>query len=298
MFSANQPQPIPSEPDSVLMARVRRYRRMNCFALLALPSLFLIAAARDPLSGALDVVRTSRLEIVDDAGDVRLRLVGSTQGGVLELESGAGTTIARLGPNSSGLGELSLRNASGTEAAILWVRESGGGAVTVNNTRGIRVAEMSSFDAFEGAGALNLYDPEGEKVVYMGQGQLPGGSLRLVKKGKPLFAAGSNAHGYGNMVVFGQGANIGLRLDTTPSGAGFMEANGADGRPIVYLGPGGSSGKDGMLLLESESGQPLVYAGAGSNGNGLLEVCRNTGDSAIRIGLDDSGKTFFWTDKE
>ena len=68
MAIANKPQSTVSELGSVLLARIRRGRRMNYLALLAIPSLFLIAAFRDPQSRVLGAVQSPSLEILDEAG--------------------------------------------------------------------------------------------------------------------------------------------------------------------------------------------------------------------------------------
>lgn len=298
MTRSSQPPIHENDPNARLSRQIQRYRRINCLALLALPTLFLLAASGDPMDEVLDNVRTSRLEIVDESGEVRLRLMAKEQGAVLELDSATGEPLARLGAGTDGQGTFTLMNSKGSSAVRAWATATGHGMLVVDQAGGKRAAELLSSSQLAGAGALNLYGEDGERFAYVGPGNQNGGSLWLMADGKPIFRASGDANGNGDLVTFGSGGRIGFQASANASGAGFLAANAADGKRIAFLGAGGATGEDGVLVLDSKDGNRLFYAGTSSNGgHGLVQVGRKDGSTAIQLGISESNKAYVWTDR-
>ncbi|MEE2907070.1 MAG: hypothetical protein VX527_04475 [Planctomycetota bacterium] len=90
----------------------------------------LIAAAAD--LATIDVIRTKRLEIVDNAGHVVLAAASDRTGGRVDLWTPEGCNVMRLTSNEHG-GDLALWNCNGRSVAGLFATEQGGEATIWDN---------------------------------------------------------------------------------------------------------------------------------------------------------------------
>lgn len=275
---------------ATLRARVERCRRANVAALVLFPALVLLAAWSGPAATTQDTLRTARLEILDAAGQVAMRLSAGDRGGLLEILAAVGSVRLRLGADASGNGELQLLNADDVTVARLGATAEGFGEVRVADRDGDLAGRLFAHHeegGEKGGGILELNDPMKRRTVYLGPGHHGDGMLATFAAGRPVVQAHGDSEGNGVLTVAGSGGFPAIKVGSD-SVSGFIQCNDGSGRRIAYLGGGGRDGKDGALVLSHGSGERLIYAGAAPDGSGLLQVSGD-GVVAVSVGVREDG---------
>lgn len=145
-------------PATGLEARVLRLESANRRLLAALGAgicLAFVAATQGPQRA--DLVSTRSLEIVDEAGSVRVRLTATPEGPELRLLDEAGVPRAILGHGAEGTA-LYLKDAQGTTRVGVAQFAHGGGGVALHGeeSKGAAVLYLKS-----GQGTLTFYGADG-----------------------------------------------------------------------------------------------------------------------------------------
>ena len=111
------------------LRRTRRWLGMS-----GIGGVVLLAAAAADLA-VIDVIRTKRMEIIDDMGNVVLAAAGDADGGRLDIWTPKGCNVMRISANDNG-GDMALWNCQGQSIAGLFANEQGGEVSIWNNTGG------------------------------------------------------------------------------------------------------------------------------------------------------------------
>jgi len=158
------------------------------------------------------VVKTRRLEIIDEAGRVVLAASSESGTGALQLFNGAGQTVAALrggGPD----GGLHLYDPTGQPLASLATTPNGG-LVRLDRTGG---APAGRFGATPMGGAFALSDAEGRPAVEL-QATQTGGSASLSSAGEPRLALSGDDTG-SRADLHGPTGRAALRLNANEESA-------------------------------------------------------------------------------
>ncbi|MDZ4755321.1 MAG: hypothetical protein SGJ11_12615 [Phycisphaerae bacterium] len=256
----------------------RAARRSRVLALLvAMMGMGLLFAAVAPESFA--VVRTKRLEIVDEQDRVVGLFAANAKGGQLDLWSTGGMNSARLSSSAHG-GDLSIWNLEGRPALGAFASD-GGGRYEVYDVGGRMNGRLA---ASRGGGSFVLQNTIGKPGVLLNAEARGGGIAACDALGRPLVELSVTDRGGLALIADNNGRMVGA-LRTTERG-GALELVDAAGVPAFAAGAdiGG-----GSFTVTGADGRPTMTGGAGANGGGILHVLNSKSTTAISLGTGDEG---------
>lgn len=222
------------------------------------------------LPDSFAVVRTKRLEIVDDQNRVLGLFAATADGSQLDVWNGTGANVARLSSASRG-GDLSIWNAEGKAALGAFVGQEGG-RFEVYDSGGRTMGRVS---AARSGGELVLNTPVGKTGVIARSDDRGGGIAACDALGRPLAELSVTSNG-GLLLVADQNGQAVGKVNSTERGGAISLFDGRGGAAF-------SAGADvggGSFTLASADGKPIVTAAAGELGGGAFEV-RNAGGAAV-----------------
>lgn len=242
---------------------------------------FMLMAAGFPDSFA--VVRTKRLEIVDEQNRVLGLFTATGEGSQLDMWNMTGTNVARLTSSASG-GDLSMWSSDGKPSLGAFVSE-GGGRFEVYDEGGRTMGRLA---ASRTGGEMLLQTPLGKPGVIARSDERGGGIAACDTLGRPL-AELSVSNGSGLALVADRNGRPVAKLTSSERG-GAIEIDDVRG------GDAFSAGADvggGSFTLTSSEGTALLSAGAGQLGGGTLDVRNATGAPVVTASAGDQGSGRF-----
>ena len=210
-------------------------------------------------------IRTSRLQIVNSAGQVVIDLTPSTVGGgLIFFNSAEGRELVYIGSSAS----------------------NGDGRLLVNSTEEKNLITLGS-DSETGDGFINIRNRNEERLTGLYTTERDG-YIRIDKTGNENLAyLGANTRGNGLLSLSNASGKdlVSMYADET---AGNLELSNNGDQEIAYLGWAGEG--RGVLQLNSETGTELITAGSNTNDNGLIRVSNRYGTLGVWIvGTNENG---------
>ncbi len=239
-----------------LLRRSRaKWRAASLIAAATIAIGFLAGLATLPMA---EVIRASRIELVDADGKVTALLSTSDQGGQLDIWGKGGANVARLAAAESG-GDLSMWNTQGKPVVGMYASAGGG-----------------RFEVSRGNGELSAYfeaTPEGSDLAMSRAGsEQAAARLRVTKDRSDALLARSEQN---SVLLFG----------VTPKG-GAVSILGENDREVAYFG--GDQNQAGMLRLADKNGASMLEAGVGDHG-GEMVAHSTHGQAASVLGNTEKG---------
>ena len=208
-------------------------------------------------------IRTSRLQIVNSAGQVVIDLTPSTVGGgLIFVNSAEGRELAYIGSSAS----------------------SGNGRLLINSTEKKNLIFLGS-DSETGDGLINIRNRNEERLISIFADETPG--IHINNENENLAYIGANTRGNG-LFTLSNASGKDLVAIYTDETAGNLELSNSGDQGIAYLGGWSGEGR-GVLQLKSETGTPLVTAGSYTNDNGLIGVLNRYGGGVLIFGANENG---------
>lgn len=266
-------------------ARLRRSaRRLKAaLSIVLVSSTLVVLSAAGPVGNqASQVLRTKRIEIVDDVNRVVAALAVGDAGGQLDLWNADGTNAARLTGSQRG-GDLALWGPNGRAAAGLFAVD-GGGRLELYDPSGSLNGRLT---ASREGGAFSLLNGLGKPGVIAAATERGGGVSACDSLGRPL-AELAIIEGAGQVHLFDRNATSTALLYSTPRG-GALELSDSTGKKSLSAGAdvGG-----GSLAVFSPIGTEIVAIAGTANGGGSIDVRNAAGKTVVRsfVGEDEAGR--------
>ncbi|MFG0243794.1 MAG: hypothetical protein ACF8R9_13490 [Phycisphaerales bacterium JB054] len=128
--------------------------------------------------GPPDVIRAKSFEVVNEWGEVLLRLCGTDEGdGIMSILNADGGPVVTLG-SVDNAGVVTTYNSDGIWCVGLTATDEGAGSLAIYSSDGGLLSELSAADAR--SGRLSIYNSEGDEVVHLGSS--PDGDGAVVVK--------------------------------------------------------------------------------------------------------------------
>lgn len=285
-----------------LEADVRRGRRRSRFALLAGGTLALVAVGSGLTSApfAVDIVRTKRLEVLDDSNKIVLLASATKTGGRLDLWDAGGHNSARLGANSTG-GDFALWNDKGEQVFAAFAQQRSG-RVEVGGASGAPATVISSDDR---GGFVEVLDLSGRSAVKTACARQGGEVTANQFHGNGASVLGNDDSG-GRITVSHGVSDLHLKMDASSGGLNATRNDQSlwsialnddgvrmgladnEGNARVQLG---STSTGGLVILHNELAKPSVIMGSNRGRSGVQ--IRNSQDKlilALGSAKDDAGE--------
>ncbi len=211
-----------------------------------------------------DVIRTRRLEIVNNAGQVVVELWPSIKGGVVFVNSAEGKKLAYIGHSAlNGDGLVFLNSTEGKRLITLKSSSmTGNGFIEIRNKN---EDSLISLNTDESSGWITINKTGNENLAYLGASTTGNGLLSL-----------SNSTGK-DMVSMYAGET-----------SGNLQLKNNNDKTIALLGA--YSAGDGFLKINSKTGTELITAGSNTADNGLIRVSNSYGTLGVWIvGANENG---------
>ncbi|MBX3355337.1 MAG: hypothetical protein KF724_06535 [Phycisphaeraceae bacterium] len=186
-----------------------------------------LGAMTMPSAFIMDVVRTTRLEIIGAEGKPVLVATAAPSGGQIDLWSRSGANTMRLGASDFG-GDLVLWNEKGEQAVSAYATADGGRfeSFWADGKPGF-LAGVSR----EHGAAVSIVNAAGREVLYAGSNKVSAGLLRVADRdGAPSAAI------------------------VAAPGGGVFEAFASGGPPVALIGAG-DRGQAGMIQISVADSQ-------------------------------------------
>jgi hypothetical protein len=234
-----------------------------------------LLAAAAPESFA--VVRTKRLEIVDDQNRVLALLAAGPDGGQLDLWASTGMNAARVGATKAG-GDLSIWNVQGKPALGAFVADAGGIVETYDNNGRMQTRVSSA----RGGGQLILQNSFGKPGVLAMAEDRGGGIAACDPAGRPLVELSVTDSGGLALVANRAGRTVGaLRTNERGGALEIADSNGARAFSA------GADVDGGSWSLSTPDGRTAVVAACRGSGAGTFIVNNSDQKPAVTIGSTD-----------
>ena len=271
--------------------RLERFGAIAC--LLVVGAAGIAATSFRPVA---DVVRTHRLEIVDDSNRIVMLASAAKHGGRIDLWDDAGINSARLGGNGTG-GDLALWNRDGRQVMAAYA-DGPAGRLEIN-ARGGGIGVALAADAR--GGTLTVADgnaetvgeircgPEGGEFVAMLDGR-DAGVLSARRDGGRMILQDGEGRVSTRMLGTGRldlirGRQTQISMLTTSKGGG-LRLSSVDGKARVTAD---AAATGGLLQAHDRNDFPVIAMGSGTGGSGIRIRNGNTVTVAA-IGVDAEGK--------
>ena len=211
------------------------------------------------------VVRTRRLEIINDDDEAVVVLTPSAKGGgLIFVKSAEDKNLVYIGSSASNGNGLVLINSTEEKNLIALGSnsETGDGFIGIRNRNEERLISLRTS---ERSGWIRIDKTGNENLAYIGADTQDNGLLSLSNKsGKGL---------------------VSMSADET---AGSLELTNKDDKRIAYLGT--DVGGEGLLKINSKTGTELITLGSNKADNGLIRVSNSYGTlGAVLIAGSEHG---------
>ena len=219
-----------------------------------------------------DVIRTRRLEIVNNAGQVVVKLVPSTVGnGFISVNSAEGKQLAYIG----------------------YGVETGDGLIAINSTEEKRLIGLGA--SITGEGGLWIRNKNEELLFSLVADETPG--VHINKTGNEnLIYLGENTLGNGHLSLRNNSGK-GLVFMNAGGTTGSLELWNNNDKRIAYLGT--DIGGEGLLKINSKTGTELITIGSNTEDDGLFRVSNRYGTLGVAIvGAEEHGEVFILNAQE
>ena len=278
---------------------LERRRRSRLERLTAIACLFVLGAggiAATAFRPVADVVRTHRLEIVDDSNRIVMLASAAKHGGRIDLWDDAGINSARLSGNGTG-GDLALWNRDGRQVMAAYA-DGPAGRLEVN-ARGGGVGVALSADAR--GGTITVADgnaetvgevrcgPEGGEFVAMADGRDAGVLSARRDGGRVILQDGEGREstrmlGTGRLDLL-RGRQTQVSMLATANGGG-LRLSTVDGKARLTADAAASGG---LLQAHDRNDVPVIAMGSGTGGSGI-RIRNGDAVTVAAIGVDAEGK--------
>ena len=228
-----------------------------------------------------DVIRATRLEIVDAEGNLVLAAGSSHRGGQLDLWDNTGRNSLRLAVNDQG-GDMAIWNSQGFNVYGAFATEAGGES-SVWNAQGKRVLRTYGDET---GGRIALHDVNDKAVVLAWAGQTGGVVDVRNAAGETVVEANADEAG-GSLSVNNKDGRAVVMADADQQGAGLLMVADSAGEPRFTSGIG-NRGADTQWF--DEAGRPVATIGATAGiGASSLTLVNAEGKRVLSAGADESG---------
>ena len=246
-------------------------------------------------------IQMSKLEIVDDQGDVVLALSANDAGGQVDLWNADNKNILRLSSNEHG-GDMAVWNTKGKSVAGAWATADGGALATWNGD-GARTARIDSAD---GRGSLTLHAGTNEPLVEMAATPYGGTMFANHDDGSSWFSVTPMTSGM--EITLGTESNneidsgISIHSDGQYAAVSLLDGSGANALDLRTDSEGSSStsrsgtnqvklhaGGDTRLSMTSSSGGVHLHTDTDSQTGPAIELVNGQGNTVVRSGLRSNG---------
>ena len=208
------------------------------------------------------VVRTRRLEIINDDDEAVVVLTPSAKGGgLIFVNSAEDKNLVYIGSSVS----------------------NGNGLIHVNSTNEKNLVALGS-DSETGDGQIAIRNRNEERLISLSTNERSGW-IRIEKTGNEnLVFLGENTSGNGLLSLSNKS---GKRLVSMWAGgtAGGLELTNKDDKRIAYLGT--DIGGEGLLKINSKTGAELITLGSNTADNGLIRVSNSYGTLGVALVAGD-----------
>ena len=203
-------------------------------------------------------IRTTGLQIVNDAGQAVVKLASSTKGGgLIFVNSAEDKNLVYIGSSAN----------------------SGNGLVHINSTEEKNLIALGS-NSETGDGFIGIRNRNEESLISLNTGERDGW-IRIEKTGNEnLVYLGASTSGNGRLSLRN---NSGKRLVSmyTDETAGNLWLSNNNDKTIAYLGWSGEG--QGVLNINSKTGTELITAGSNTEDDGLLRVSNRYGTLGVAL---------------
>ena len=203
-----------------------------------------------------DVIRTKRLEIVNDAGQAVVELWGPG-GGRIFVKSSEGTRDVILADGLISIDGVIFVNSYEGDKNLVYIGsnyETGDGLISIRNRNEERLIGLS---ATESSGWIRIDKTGNENLAYLGASTLGNGLLSLSNKsGKDMVSMYANETS-GNLRLSNNNDKTIASLGTFWDGDGILEINSKTGRSLITAGSQASD--SGRIQVSNSYGFPSVW---------------------------------------
>lgn len=308
-------QTIESTPSPLDLARridrleedLHRLRRRNRRTIAVIGSIALLSIGLGLAAGprSVDVIRTKRLELLDDTNKVVLLASATKTGGQIDIWNASGRNSARLGANDIG-GDLALWNNTGEQVFAAFASQHSG-RLEVGGGSGVAAVTLSSD---EHGGIVEVFNLSGRSAVKAMCTRQGGEVIAQQFGGNGASVLGNDAGG-GRIEVSSdgrtlamRGRTIGLHATIGETAAWSIQASDdgvrmnladSEGNDRVQLG---STAGGGLAILYNEQSHSSVIMGSNRGRSGVQ--IRNSEDKlilALGSARDDAGEIQLFNSK-
>ena len=208
------------------------------------------------------VVRTRRLEIINDDDEAVVVLTPSAKGGgLIFVNSAEDKNLVYIGSSvSNGNGLIHVNSTNEKNLVALGSdSETGDGQIAIRNRNEERLISLSTN---ERSGWIRIEKTGNENLVFLGENTSGNGLLSL-----------SNKSGKSLVSMWAGGT------------AGGLELTNKDDKRIAYLGT--DIGGEGLLKINSKTGAELITLGSNTADNGLIRVSNSYGTLGVALVAGD-----------
>jgi hypothetical protein len=264
---------------TALERRANSYR--NSFVLLVVAVAGVVLIGATTADDVADVVRTKRLEVLNEAGKIAIAAVTQNGNGLLGIYSEAESPLIFAGAGPGGHGTLIIN--SKTRQPIATVGGMNGhGLLQVNSETGETVISLSGEGSGEALlsvnGSLHLNSETGEAMVVAGTGEETGNGMLVIasKTGHPLVSVASTLTGDGLLSVSSKTQMPLFVATANPhNGDGVLVVNSKTGNQVFQVG-GVETG--GHIILKNKTGEGVISLYADEYGNGVVGAYNRKGE--------------------
>lgn len=288
-----------------LEIRVTRYRNFNILLCLLLVAVVTVAAtdgispfqaksvpAPIPMSkGNIGVPDLPDERIMYPDADRAGKVAAQTQGVIrttgLQILNDAGQAVVELWPSTNGNGLIFVNSSGGKQLTYIGSSASGGhGLVHINSKEEKNLIALGSYSE-TGDGLINIKNRNEERLIRLNADE-SSGWIRIEKTGNENLAfLGENTLGNGLLSLSNKS---GKRMVSMFAGeiSGNLQLSNSNDKTIARLGA--YSGGDGFLNINSKTGTELITAGSNTADNGLIRVSNSYGTLGVWIvGTNENG---------
>ncbi len=230
-----------------LEATNRRYKRIVILMIALFATLFMAFRSTNT---APDVLQAKRFEVVDDKGNVLVRLNQSDGNGTIKTYRSNGKKLLNLTYTTKNEGYISVEDGNDKELIrFSSSNEGGGGYIGIYNPAGKRTLTLNNDN---GGGNIYLGDSVGNSRAVLQCNNSAGGFLALYNsKGFAAVKLTQTSSGNGDLYVNNYNGDERVRLSVSSS-AGNLQLKNNSKTMIVELG--GTAGEGGTINTYSSSG--------------------------------------------
>ncbi len=297
-----------------LEMRVTRYRNFNILLCLLLVTIVSVAATDgiSPFQAKSipEPIPMPKGDVgVPDLPDERImypdasrasKVVAQTQGPIrttgLEIVNDAGQVIVQLAPSTKGGGLIFVNSAEDKNLVYIGSSASGGhGLVHINSKEEKNLIALGSYSE-TGDELINIKNRNEERLISLNTTERSGW-IRIDKTGNENLAfLGANIFGNGYLSLKN---NSGKDMVSMQAGdiAGDLRLSNNNDKTIARLGA--YSDGDGVLNINSKTGTELITAGSNTEEDGLFRVSNRYGTLGVGIiGTEEHGKVLILNAQE